>query len=142
MVELADSDSIEMRRRTRDCVTEYRTNPVVNGQKLPPHGTHLEVTCRAHLSENKSRSGLTGGDAAKSRPTSRWFKALSDFYHPISSPKCAIAVNEHNAKMGLVCHPTAGKCRLVRRRSHQAGYPKIRSYPRRTKQISSLLLVL
>ncbi|ETJ07799.1 MAG: L-serine dehydratase, iron-sulfur-dependent, alpha subunit, partial [Streptococcus parasanguinis DORA_23_24] len=60
------------------------------------------------LSEKKSRSGLTGGDAAKLDHYIKKGKTLSDFT-VLSAARNAIAVNEHNAKMGLVCAtPTAG----------------------------------
>ena len=60
------------------------------------------------LDESKSRSGLTGGDAAKLYQYIQSGKALSD-YTVLTAAKNAIAVNEYNAKMGLVCAtPTAG----------------------------------
>ena len=60
------------------------------------------------LDESKSRSGWTGGDAAKLHKYIQSGKALSD-YTVLTAAKNAIAVNEYNAKMGLVCAtPTAG----------------------------------
>lgn len=60
------------------------------------------------LDESKSRSGLTGGDATKLHKYIQSGKALSD-YTVLTTAKNAIAVNEYNAKMGLVCAtPTAG----------------------------------
>ncbi|MES9546243.1 L-serine ammonia-lyase, iron-sulfur-dependent, subunit alpha [Streptococcus intermedius] len=60
------------------------------------------------LDESKSRSELTGGDAAKLHKYIQSGKALSD-YTVLTAAKNAIAVNEYNAKMGLVCAtPTAG----------------------------------
>ena len=60
------------------------------------------------LNDQLSRSGLTGGDAAKLDRYIQSGKALSD-YTVLTAAKNAIAVNEHNAKMGLVCAtPTAG----------------------------------
>lgn len=60
------------------------------------------------LDESKSRSGLTGGDATKLYKYIQSGKALSD-YTVLTAAKNAIAVNEYNAKMGLVCAtPTAG----------------------------------
>lgn len=60
------------------------------------------------LDENKSRSGLTGGDATKLHKYIQSGKSLSD-YTVLTAAKNAIAVNEYNAKMGLVCAtPTAG----------------------------------
>ena len=60
------------------------------------------------LDESKSRSGLTGGDATKLHKYIQSGKALSD-YTVLTAAKNAIAVNEYNAKIGLVCAtPTAG----------------------------------
>lgn len=60
------------------------------------------------LSESKSVSGLTGGDAAKLERYIQSGKTLSD-KAILSAARNAIAVNELNAKMGLVCAtPTAG----------------------------------
>lgn len=60
------------------------------------------------LSESKSVSGLTGGDAAKLDRYIATGKTLSD-RTILSAARNAIAVNELNAKMGLVCAtPTAG----------------------------------
>ncbi|MFR7398565.1 MAG: L-serine ammonia-lyase, iron-sulfur-dependent, subunit alpha [Streptococcus constellatus] len=60
------------------------------------------------LDESKSRSDLTGGDATKLHKYIQSGKALSD-YTVLTAAKNAIAVNEYNAKMGLVCAtPTAG----------------------------------
>ena len=60
------------------------------------------------LSESKSVSGLTGGDAAKLDQYIKAGKTLSDT-SILSAARNAIAVNELNAKMGLICAtPTAG----------------------------------
>lgn len=60
------------------------------------------------LSESKSISGLTGGDAAKLERYIQSGKTLSD-KTVLCAARNAIAVNELNAKMGLVCAtPTAG----------------------------------
>lgn len=60
------------------------------------------------LSESKSVSGLTGGDAAKLERYLQSGKTLAD-KTILSAARNAIAVNELNAKMGLVCAtPTAG----------------------------------
>lgn len=60
------------------------------------------------LSESKSVSGLTGGDAAKLERYIQSGKTLSD-KTVLCAARNAIAVNELNAKMGLVCAtPTAG----------------------------------
>ena len=72
---------------------------------------NLEVmidSVKLGLNENHSRSGLTGGDAAKLDRYIKSGKMLSDLT-VLTAAKNAIAVNEHNAKMGLVCAtPTAG----------------------------------
>ncbi|MBS7069207.1 MAG: L-serine ammonia-lyase, iron-sulfur-dependent, subunit alpha, partial [Streptococcus parasanguinis] len=72
---------------------------------------NLEVmidSVKLGLNENHSRSGLTGGDAAKLDRYIKSGKTLSDLT-VLTAAKNAIAVNEHNAKMGLVCAtPTAG----------------------------------
>ena len=72
---------------------------------------NLEVmidSVRLGLNENHSRSGLTGGDATKLDRYIKSGKTLSDLT-VLTAAKNAIAVNEHNAKMGLVCAtPTAG----------------------------------
>ena len=68
----------------------------------------MKASVQLGLNENKSRSGLTGGDAAKLDHYIKNGKTLSD-YTILSAARNAIAVNEHNAKMGLVCAtPTAG----------------------------------
>ena len=68
----------------------------------------MKSSVKLGLSEKKSRSGLTGGDAAKLDHYIKKGKTLSDFT-VLSAARNAIAVNEHNAKMGLVCAtPTAG----------------------------------
>ena len=73
--------------------TEYELTGRERDEILRLMGRNLEVmkaSVLLGLDESKSRSGLTGGDAAK-------------LDHYIQS------VNEHNAKMGLVCAtPTAG----------------------------------
>lgn len=72
---------------------------------------NLEVmidSVKLGLNENHSRSGLTGGDAAKLDRYIKSGKTLSDLT-VLTAAKNAIAVNEQNAKMGLVCAtPTAG----------------------------------
>lgn len=68
----------------------------------------MKASVELGMSENLSRSGLTGGDAAKLNQYLQSGKALSDIT-VLSAARNAIAVNEHNAKMGLVCAtPTAG----------------------------------
>lgn len=68
----------------------------------------MKASVELGMSEKLSRSGLTGGDAAKLNQYIRAGKTLSDIT-VLSAARNAIAVNEHNAKMGLVCAtPTAG----------------------------------
>ena len=68
----------------------------------------MKASVELGLNENKSRSGLTGGDAAKLDHYIQKGNTLSDLT-VLSAARNAIAVNEHNAKMGLVCAtPTAG----------------------------------
>ena len=62
----------------------------------------MKASVELGLSENKSRSGLTGGDAVKLDHYIKQGKTLSDLT-VLSAARNAIAVNEHNAKMGLVC---------------------------------------
>ena len=87
--------------------TEYELTGRERDEVLRLMGRNLEVmkaSVLLGLDESKSRSGLTGGDAAKLDHYIRSGKTLSD--HTVLT---AIAVNEHNAKMGLVCAtPTAG----------------------------------
>lgn len=60
------------------------------------------------LTESKSISGLTGGDAVKMDQYLKSGKTLSD-KTVLTAVRNAMAVNELNAKMGLVCAtPTAG----------------------------------
>ena len=60
------------------------------------------------LTPSKSISGLTGGDAVKMDAYLKSGKTLSDTT-VLTAVRNAIAVNELNAKMGLVCAtPTAG----------------------------------
>jgi L-serine dehydratase len=60
------------------------------------------------LTDTKSISGLTGGDALKMDSYLKSGKTLSD-KTILSAVRNAIAVNELNAKMGLICAtPTAG----------------------------------
>ena len=75
--------------------TEYELTGRERDEVLRLMSRNLEVmkaSVLLGLDESKSRSGLTGGD-----------------YTVLTAAKNAIAVNEHNAKMGLVCAtPTAG----------------------------------
>ena len=100
---------------------------------------NLEVmidSVKLGLNENHSRSGLTGGDAAKLDRYIKSGKTLSDLT-VLTAAKNAIAVNEHNAKMGLVCTaPTAGSAGCLPRSSH-CSYPKIRVKPSATIRFST-----
>ncbi|MGT2756751.1 L-serine ammonia-lyase, iron-sulfur-dependent, subunit alpha [Streptococcus ovuberis] len=65
------------------------------------------------LTDSKSVSGLTGGDAAKLDRYIQSGKTLSDLT-VLSAARNAMAVNEINAKMGLVCAtPTAGSAGCI-----------------------------
>ena len=91
--------------------TEYELTGREREEVLRLMTRNLEVmidSVRLGLDENHSRSGLTGGDAAKLDRYIKSGKTLSDLT-VLTAAKNAIAVNEHNAKMGLVCAtPTAG----------------------------------
>ena len=91
--------------------TEYELTGREREEVLRLMTRNLEVmidSVRLGLDENHSRSGLTGGDAAKLDRYIQAGKTLSDVT-VLTAAKNAIAVNEHNAKMGLVCAtPTAG----------------------------------
>ncbi|MDO4667987.1 MAG: L-serine ammonia-lyase, iron-sulfur-dependent, subunit alpha [Streptococcus sp.] len=91
--------------------TEYQLTGRERDEVLRLMTRNLEVMKASvilGLDESQSRSGLTGGDAAKLNQYIQKGKTLSD-YTILTAAKNAIAVNEHNAKMGLVCAtPTAG----------------------------------
>ncbi|VEE84377.1 L-serine dehydratase alpha subunit [Streptococcus milleri] len=91
--------------------TEYELTGRERDEVLRLMSRNLEVMKASvimGLDESKSRSGLTGGDATKLHKYIQSGKALSD-YTVLTAAKNAIAVNEYNAKMGLVCAtPTAG----------------------------------
>ena len=68
----------------------------------------MKASVQKGLSKETSRSVLTGGDAKKLDDYIKKGKTLADLTI-LSAARNAIAVNEHNAKMGLVCAtPTAG----------------------------------
>ena len=68
----------------------------------------MKASVQKGLSKETSRSGLTGGDAKKLDDYIKKGKTLADLTI-LSAARNAIAVNEHNAKMGLVCAtPTSG----------------------------------
>lgn len=68
----------------------------------------MKESVQAGLSPEKSPTGLTGGDAAKLDAYIKKGKTLADSA-VLGAARNAMAVNESNAKMGLVCAtPTAG----------------------------------
>ena len=68
----------------------------------------MKESVQAGLSPEKSPTGLTGGDAAKLDAYFKNGKTLADSA-VLGAARNAMAVNESNAKMGLVCAtPTAG----------------------------------
>ncbi|MGT2667436.1 L-serine ammonia-lyase, iron-sulfur-dependent, subunit alpha [Streptococcus rifensis] len=91
--------------------TEYELSGRDRDEVLFLMTRNLEVmlaSVKDGMTESKSVSGLTGGDAAKLDRYIKSGKALSD-HTVISAARNAMAVNELNAKMGLVCAtPTAG----------------------------------
>lgn len=98
IAELMISTEIELTGRSRQeilCIMsknlEVMKTSVING-----------------LTESKSLSGLTGGDAVKLDKYMQTGQSLSDT-SILSAVRNAMAVNELNAKMGLICAtPTAG----------------------------------
>ena len=65
------------------------------------------------MTENTSRTGLTGGDALKLDRYIKSGRTLSDTT-VLTAARNAMAVNESNAQMGLVCAtPTAGSAGCV-----------------------------
>lgn len=98
VAELMIATEIEMTGRTRDEILTLMSRNL----------TVMQESIIKGLEESKSLSGLTGGDAAKLDRYLKSGKTLSDT-SILSAARNAIAVNEHNAKMGLVCAtPTAG----------------------------------
>lgn len=70
--------------------------------------TVMKDSIQKGLNDHKSLSGLTGGDAAKLDRYLKSDKTLAGA-SVLSAARNAMAVNEFNAKMGLVCAtPTAG----------------------------------
>ena len=68
----------------------------------------MKESVQAGLSPEKSPTGLTGGDAVKLDAYIKNGKTLADSA-VLGAARNAMAVNESNAKMGLVCAtPTAG----------------------------------
>ncbi len=98
IAELMITTEIEMTGRTRDEILTLMSRNLTVMQDSISNG----------LTESKSLSGLTGGDAAKLDRYLKSGNTLSDT-SILTAARNAIAVNESNAKMGLVCAtPTAG----------------------------------
>lgn len=98
VAELMIETEIEMTGRCREDILTLMSRNL----------TVMKASIIDGLSESKSVSGLTGGDAAKLDRYIKTGKTLSDS-SVLSAARNAIAVNELNAKMGLVCAtPTAG----------------------------------
>ncbi|CRH85658.1 L-serine dehydratase%2C alpha chain [Chlamydia trachomatis] len=98
VAELMIETEIELTGRSREeIVTLMSRNLIV-----------MKSSVKDGLTDSKSVSGLTGGDAAKLDRYIQSGKTLADSTI-LSAARNAIAVNELNAKMGLVCAtPTAG----------------------------------
>lgn len=98
VAELMIATEIEMTGRSRDEIISIMSR-------------NLEVmksSVKEGLTPTKSLSGLTGGDALKMDTYLKSGKTLSDTT-VLTAVRNAMAVNELNAKMGLVCAtPTAG----------------------------------
>lgn len=98
IAELMIATEMELSGRSRDEILHIMTR-------------NLEVMKQSvidGLTPSKSISGLTGGDAVKMDAYLKSGKILSDTT-VLTAVRNAIAVNELNAKMGLVCAtPTAG----------------------------------
>ena len=92
----------------------------------------LAVSRGAHGIGVHSKTGLTGGDAVKIKDYRKSHKTLSGDMI-MSAVQSAIATNEVNAAMGVVCAtPTAGSSGTLHRshtRRHPA-YPRTTSAPR------------
>lgn len=91
--------------------TEYELTGRKREEVLRLMSRNLEVmkaSVLLGLTDKPSRSGLTGGDATKLQRYLEKGKTLSDATI-LTAAQNAMAVNEHNAKMGIVCAtPTAG----------------------------------
>lgn len=98
VAELMIATEIELSGRSRSEIIQLMTKNL----------EVMKASVQKGLSPETSRSGLTGGDAKKLDDYIKKGKTLSDLTI-LSAARNAIAVNEHNAKMGLVCAtPTAG----------------------------------
>lgn len=98
VAELMIATEIEMTGRSReDIITIMSRNLDV-----------MKESVQKGLTPTKSISGLTGGDALKMEHYIQEWKTLADTT-VLTAVRNAMAVNELNAKMGLVCAtPTAG----------------------------------
>lgn len=98
VAELMIATEIEMTGRSReDIITIMSRNLEV-----------MKESVQKGLTPTKSISGLTGGDALKMKHYIQEGKTLADIT-VLTAVRNAMAVNELNAKMGLVCAtPTAG----------------------------------
>lgn len=98
VAELMIETEIELTGRTRDEILTLMSRNL----------TVMKAAIVDGLTESKSVSGLTGGDAAKLDHYMKSGNTLAD-NSILSAARNAMAVNELNAKMGLVCAtPTAG----------------------------------
>lgn len=101
--ELMIATEIETSGRSRDEILALMTRNLEVMLASIQHG----------MTGDKSRSGLTGGDAQKLDHYINSGKTLSDTTI-LTAARNAIAVNESNAQMGLVCAtPTAGSAGCV-----------------------------
>lgn len=101
--ELMIATEIETSGRSRDEILALMTRNLEVMLASIQHG----------MTGDKSRSGLTGGDAQKLDHYINSGKTLSDATI-LTAARNAIAVNESNAQMGLVCAtPTAGSAGCV-----------------------------
>ena len=98
VAELMISTEIELTGRSREEILTIMSRNL----------TVMQNSIQDGLNDRKSLSGLTGGDAAKLDRYLKAGKTLSGS-SILTAARNAMAVNEHNAKMGLVCAtPTAG----------------------------------
>jgi L-serine dehydratase len=96
--------------------TEIETSGRTRNEILALMSENLNVMLASinnGMTERTSRTGLTGGDALKLDSYIKNGKTLSDTT-VLSAARNAMAVNESNAQMGLVCAtPTAGSAGCI-----------------------------
>lgn len=96
--------------------TEIETSGRTRGEILDLMSENLRVMLASidnGMTEKTSRTGLTGGDALKLDRYIKSGRTLSDTT-VLTAARNAMAVNESNAQMGLVCAtPTAGSAGCV-----------------------------